>query len=116
MRHFRRRHFAQGTVLFRKGDPADRAYYIVSGKVRLPEVDIELGEGGFFGELGALANDHRRIASAMCSTDCELYEIADTDLAHAFYESPVFAFGVMRLVVSRLQSNNERLERLQGRT
>src|SRR6185437_13112332 len=36
---------AQGTVLFRKEDTGDRAYYIVRGQVEFPELGAPAGEG-----------------------------------------------------------------------
>ncbi len=113
IKHFRSVHVAQGTVLFRQGDPADCAYYITSGTVRLPELNREMGPGGFFGELGALGDDHQRTASAECATDCELHQIMEADLARAFYESPQFAFGVIRLVIGRLKWSAARITALQ---
>jgi len=36
-----RRHCARGQFLFRKGDVADAMFYIVSGRLRVPELGID---------------------------------------------------------------------------
>src|SRR5689334_14317182 len=41
-----------GTVLFRRGDPADRLYLVQSGFVHLVEIDKRIGPGDVFGEIG----------------------------------------------------------------
>ena len=46
-----RKTFAQDDMVFRKGDPPDFIYDILSGRVGLEGVDVELGPGEVFGEM-----------------------------------------------------------------
>ena len=100
----------QGTVLFRKGDPGDSAYYLARGEVAFPEIGARVGAGQLFGEIGILSPDRTRSASAICTTDTELYRIDEHALAVAFHQAPAFAFALMRLVSQRLLGNIARLE------
>jgi CRP-like cAMP-binding protein len=56
-----------GTMLFRKGDPSDCAYYIASGEVEIPEQYVRLGAGQFFGEVGVFASSGARTGSPSAS-------------------------------------------------
>ena len=65
-----RRAFKAGEVLFRKGDSATHLYLLSRGSVRLPEIDVVVGEeGAIIGEIGLFAPDHERTTSAVCETD-----------------------------------------------
>ena len=44
-----RKHFKEAEPLFRKGDPADKLYYLEKGAVRLPEMDRTVGAGEMVG-------------------------------------------------------------------
>ena len=67
-----------GELVFEEGDPADKVYVIVSGKIKafraLPDGnEVELAtitEGNFFGEM-ALFEGGKRSASVKCVEDCE---------------------------------------------
>jgi len=88
----------QGEVLFEKDDKADRLYYLVEGRVRLPEVDDTVGSGSTFGEVGLFATDSIRAASAICDTDCHLYTITRDKVLELYYQNPEFGFFLIRLV------------------
>ena len=61
-----RRTFRAGSALFRKGDRAAHLYLLCQGSVRLPEIDVVVGEeGAIIGEIGLFAPDHQRTTSAM---------------------------------------------------
>ncbi|HUN38776.1 MAG TPA: cyclic nucleotide-binding domain-containing protein [Acetobacteraceae bacterium] len=99
--------YAAATVLFRKGDVGDCAYYIAAGDVEIPERSVRLGPGEFFGEIGAFSTARRRTASAICATDAELYRISHQDLVAAFYQQPQLAMALVRLIADRLAANAE---------
>src|SRR5690606_20997546 len=69
------RAIAAGETLFHKGDPADRMFFVVSGKLRLHEIDIELAPGAIVGELGLLAPGRRRTQTLECVESGTLLEI-----------------------------------------
>ncbi|MEE9412463.1 MAG: cyclic nucleotide-gated ion channel [Methylococcales bacterium] len=78
-----------GEVIIRKGEVAQRMYFIVAG-----EVEVELGnnptrlkEGDFFGELGVLYKI-RRTANVSASTFVELLQLESRDLEAMLEANP----------------------------
>jgi CRP/FNR family cyclic AMP-dependent transcriptional regulator len=95
-----RRHCARGQFLFRKGDVADAMFYIVSGRLRIPELGIDMMPGEFVGELGLLAPDDT--ANVLAIRYDEVHEL--------FFQNPDFGLYFMKLVSERLFN----VVRLQG--
>lgn len=95
----------EGRVVFRRGDVADRMYFIVSGEVDLPEVGVRLGSGVLFGEIAMFSPDGARTASAVCRTDTELLWITSEDLMQICYQQPALSFHLLRLITRRLGEN-----------
>ncbi len=112
MRHERH---AQGTVLFRKGSTGDSAYYIARGAVEFPELGAHAGDGEIFGEFAVFSPRHARTASAVCSSEVELYRIDSDSIAMAFHQNPVFAFSLLRIMMARMTEDLERSSARQGR-
>jgi hypothetical protein len=94
-----------GRIVFRRGDVADRMYFIVSGEVDLPEIGVRLGPGVLFGEIAMFAPDGARTASAVCRTDTELLWITSADLMQICYQQPALSFHLLRLITRRLGEN-----------
>ena len=109
LEHVRRQ---AGTMLFRKGDAADCAYYIAEGEVDFPERSDRLGPGNFFGEDGLFAAHGLRTGSACCASDVALYRIRQRDLVAAFHGSPSLAIALVRLIASRMSANLTRADEL----
>lgn len=101
-----------GTVLFRRGDPADAIYYLEEGRIDLPEVGAFLEAGDLFGEIGVFAHDGRRTASACCETPVRLLRVSADRAWDLYYRNPTFATHVVRLAATRIMS--ERARRLDG--
>ncbi|HEV2189765.1 MAG TPA: cyclic nucleotide-binding domain-containing protein [Stellaceae bacterium] len=101
---------AEGEVLFRKGDTASEMYYLLTGRVRLKEVDIEIRVGEVVGELGMLAPDHRRTFTIECIESAELLMITYDQVRELFFQNPSFGFYFLSLTSRRLFDNLERLE------
>jgi hypothetical protein len=106
----RQRRFRAETVLFRKGDKADRLFYVSRGSLEITELGIEVGPGAVIGEMGVFAPDQTRTASVTCKTDCELYELSGAKAKELYYQDPAFGFAVLGLIVRRMVEN-ERLAR-----
>lgn len=100
-----------GETLFRKGDPADRMMFIVSGSFRLTELDMEIGKGQFTGELGLLAPEHKRTQTIECVTDSEVLEITYDQAKLLYFQSPKFGFYLLQLASRRLFEDIKRLEK-----
>lgn len=106
--HMSRRRVAKGEWLFRQGDAADEMYYIHSGQVAIPELNVTLGPGTLFGEIGIFSPASQRTQSTCCESDCELYVMSRTDVQRLYYKNPKLGFHLMRLIVARLLLDIER--------
>jgi hypothetical protein len=94
-----------GHVLFSKGDKAEAMYFLSSGKVRIDDLDVELGKGSMFGEVGIFSADHRRTATARCVEPCSLLVITAEKVRELYYQNPRFGFYLVGLVTARLTHN-----------
>ena len=92
----------KGTLLFRKGDAADKFYLIKTGHVRLAEIDRLLGPGQLFGEIGFLTDVKKRTLTAICDTDCKLLCADEEAFTKAYYQSPALGMSILKLVATRL--------------
>ncbi|WP_291519640.1 cyclic nucleotide-binding domain-containing protein [Acidovorax sp.] len=88
----------KGEVIFRKGDPADRVYFIRVGRVSLPELGKYLPAGEMFGEIGVFSDVAQRTLTAVCDEDCELFVITKEKVVELFYLEPSFGFFIARLL------------------
>jgi len=103
--YMKREAFAHGSALFRKGDAADKIYFIESGAVEVPEVRRVLAEGSVFGEVGIFTPHRRRSASAICAQASVVYSIHRDEVLQLYYQNPEFGFVIVRLL-SRYVSEN----------
>jgi len=94
-----------GDVLFKAGDPAKKMYIIKSGTVRLEGLDKELHSGDLLGEIGIIAPDNKRTATAVCATDCEFLTLTSKEVMQLYYVDPGFGWYLIRLVTNRLLGN-----------
>ncbi len=105
-----RRNCKAGEVLFRKGEPADALYYLVSGKFVVTEIGAVLEAGAFVGELGLLAPSGLRTQTLECIEDGELLSISYEHVRELYYQNPDFGYHFLRLTAGRLFHNIERLQ------
>jgi len=98
-----------GTTLFRKGDIADRLYYVASGTLRIADVGKTVGAGSVIGEIGIFAPDQRRTATVMTASDCRLYELSDRLARRLFFQSSTFGYAVLQMIIARLIENTATL-------
>lgn len=104
-----RRDFPSGATLIRKGDRADRLYYLAEGEVELVDFGKSLGPGAIFGEIGVFARDHERTATLVCRTDCRVYELTEAKAKELYFLDRSFGFAVLQLIIHRLLENHRRL-------
>ena len=111
---------ALGTKIFQFGDPGDKLYIILEGKVRISrdvpgmgeEALAVLGPGSVFGEM-ALLDDAPRSADARVHERCRLLAIPrdafeDLLVLHKDLAYEVL-WSVVRLLTSRLRDANDKL-------
>jgi CRP/FNR family transcriptional regulator len=96
-----RRHFKQGDLLFRQGDPSDFVLRVDSGSVEiLREVDgasVVLGSvlaGQFVGEMGVIEKCLRN-ATARASTEVEAEEFSVPEFFQRVSADPAIAHELM---------------------
>lgn len=106
----KRETFPAGHAIFRRGEPAEKAYYLHSGRIDLPEFGAVLNVGAFFGEVGLFTPDNARTATAVCATPVELYSIDANGIVSAFSQEPGFAVHLIGLVGTRLNEDMNRLK------
>ncbi len=103
------RQFRPRQVLFSAGDPAERVYLIVKGRVKIYQVaengkeiilDV-VGKGGVVGDM-AIVEDGERTACAMAIDDAMAVSISWEDFSHLLQQSPKLGFAMMELMAKRL--------------
>jgi hypothetical protein len=100
--HMRHRSFKAGEVLFRRGDVADRLFYLAKGDLRMVEIGQRVGPGELLGEIGLFSPERKRTQTLVCETDSELYDMTDEMIFQLYYQNPRLGFYLMRLVAGRL--------------
>jgi len=110
----RRVTLSAGERLFRQGDPADAAYVVVSGRLRVFVAAGDhvrrlgdVGRGETVGELALLA-DAPRSATVVAARDTELVAIATADFDALIRQRPEAGVRLSRLLAERLRRVTER--------
>jgi CRP/FNR family cyclic AMP-dependent transcriptional regulator len=109
-----RRKFTAGETLVRKGEQADRLYYLLDGELEITDLSKVLKSGAVVGEIGVFAPNQVRTATVVCRTDCNLFELTEHKAKQLYFQDRSFGFAVLQLIIARLVENNERL--MQGKT
>ena len=102
--------YSKGAILFKKGDHADEMFYIVSGRCRVIELDLQLKPGQMVGELGFLTPDQQRTQTVECMDDVEMLTITYDKVRELYFQNPSFGYYFLRLASERLLQNVERME------
>lgn len=96
-----------GETLFRRGDTADAAYLVVSGRLLLDELDgdahdaaIEIGRGGIIGEFGLLES-RGRSATVTAIRDTSLARLGGDDFRELTVDHTELAMGLVRRIIDR---------------
>ena len=97
--------FEDEGVLFRKGDAAEKVYFIQAGRVTIPEIRKVLTAGMVFGEVGIFTPSRTRSASAICGKTSVIYSIRKEEVLRLYYQNPKFGFVIVRLL-SRYAKEN----------
>jgi CRP/FNR family transcriptional regulator, cyclic AMP receptor protein len=103
------RKFTAGETLVRKGENADRLYYLVDGELEVADLKKVLNSGAVVGEIGVFAPNHQRTATVICRSDCRVLELTESNAKQLYFQDHSFGFAVLQLIISRLIENNERL-------
>ena len=106
----------RGQILFHEGDPGDRLYVIVEGKIKLGRASGDgrenllaiLGPGEMFGEL-SLFDPGPRNAAGTAVADTVLLGVGSDDLDEWLRGRPEVARHLLRALARRLRRTNEAL-------
>ncbi len=94
--------------LFRAGEPADRLFVVLSGRLQAIDVEgrvlRELGAGAALGELGLLTGSARS-ASVRAVRDCRLLEIDAERFGRLVEEDGGLALSIARELARQLQAS-----------
>jgi CRP-like cAMP-binding protein len=108
----KRRKYRQGEIVFRKGDPADEMFLVVTGKFLVSEIEVELQPGQVFGEMGLITAGFQRTQSVECIQSGRLMTITYDKVRELYFQNPEFGFYFLRLIGERLLQNLRRAEQL----
>jgi CRP/FNR family transcriptional regulator len=108
------RSIGRGHVVFAEGDPGDRLFVILDGKVKISRAAPDgrenllalLGAGEMFGEL-SLFDPRPRTASATTVTTSTLASLDHDDLRPLLFERPEVAVQLLMALAQRLRRTNE---------
>lgn len=106
--------FARGDVVFDEGDPGDKLYAVVEGKIKLARtapdgrenLQAVLGPGEMFGEL-SLFDPKPRTAGAVAVTDSVLASLAHDALRPWITGRPDVAVQLLQALAQRLRRTND---------
>jgi CRP-like cAMP-binding protein len=103
------RQFRPRQVLFAAGDPAERVFLILRGRVKIYQVaengkeiilDV-VGKGDVVGDM-AVVEDGERTACAQAIDETVAVSISWEDFSHLMQQSPKLGFAMMELMAKRL--------------
>lgn len=106
----------RGDVIFAEGEPGDRMYVILDGKVKLGHTSVDgresllavLGPGEVFGEL-SLFDPGPRTATATAVTDVVVIGLGHDNLRPWLAGRPEVAESLLQALAQRLRRTNETL-------
>ena len=104
----------RGETLFNEGDPGDRLYVVITGKVKLGRTAVDgrenllavMGPGEMFGEL-SLFDPGPRTATATAVTATTLSGLGNSDLDPLLSQRPEVAGRLLAALARRLRRTNE---------
>lgn len=99
-----------GQILFNRGDVADEMFFVISGRLRLRELGVDILPGALVGELGLLAPGRTRTQTLEAAEKTELQRISYDRLEQLYFQNPHFGVYFLRLTTARLFENNAKLE------
>ena len=107
--YMKRRRLRKGSILFKRGDRADRLYVLAEGRLELVESGRTIEAGQMFGEIAFFSPDRRRTATVRGLQPSTLLSIDETTFRQLFFQNPAFGFEVVRLIAGRLSADVQRL-------
>ncbi len=63
-------------------------FYLIRGSMEVQELGKGIGPGSLIGEIGVFASNRTRMATVVCRTDCEVYELTASKAKELYYQNP----------------------------
>lgn len=113
--------YKKGTIIFKKGEPADKMLYVHSGKIRVTNIDAVvqtrfLEPGVVLGEIGIFAPERKRTAMAIAEEDTYVYSIDEDKVIQLYFQNPKLAFYLVKLITRRLIEDLPTAEKAEVKT
>ena len=114
------RHYEQGEVIFREGDPGEVLYMVQSGQVRIFVNSLDGSEtsvilfgraGDIFGEL-AVIDGLPRSATAVALDNTTLYTIDRQAFSQHMRQMPQLSFNFMQELTKKVRYNTRQMDSL----
>ncbi len=109
--YMKRARLDTGTILFKKGDPGDKLYYLADGRIELAEIGEYLEPGNMFGEIAFFTPGGKRTLTARVAEPSTVLSIDGDTLRQLYYQNPSFGFQLVGLVAARLMADVQRSQR-----
>jgi HEAT repeat protein/ATP/ADP translocase len=103
--------FESGEVIFRKGDPGEHLFLIISGSIQVRDGQVvvaTLGEREVFGELAVLDREPRS-ADAVCEEDVQLLRLSGADFEELIARRPNIQKEIVLVLTRRLRDVTRRV-------
>ncbi|WP_426417759.1 cyclic nucleotide-binding domain-containing protein [Aestuariirhabdus sp. LZHN29] len=111
--------YTPGEILFKKGEPADSAYVVMSGEVEVladtsgADVVVAVrGANSLIGEMAVISKETRS-ATLRASSDVQVLRIAEDVFIKLLTENPEVSLDVMRQLSNKLAELQTAYEELQ---
>jgi len=103
----------ENQVIFTEGEPGDRLYIVISGRVALANrqenIKFQMKKNDFFGEMSLFDED--RSLSARTVETTSFLVIRKQEFENLLHRYPHIAIGVIRAMSRRLREANRELSR-----
>ncbi len=110
--------YKRGDFVYREGDPADCLYVIVSGRLKVFDIQggrekvySHLYEGDYFGELSLLTGEPHSV-NVLVLNDALLLRLEKESFSTILTRSPQIAIHISRILGSRLKKKNREGEKI----
>ncbi|RJR35111.1 MAG: HAMP domain-containing protein [Desulfobacteraceae bacterium] len=100
--------YKKGEYLFRKGERAEKIYYLEQGTLRVVEIDQVVTKGAIIGETGILSPMKERTLSIMCDEECVVFSMDEEKARELFFSDPSLVFQLILTSIKRSLTNLKR--------
>ena len=99
--------YADGAIIFRSGEPADKFYVVTEGQVVVEEFGRVLQAGSIFGEIAFFVEGGKRTATVRAVGPVKSTWIDRETIMRVCLDNPEFALFLTRLMVNRLVQSED---------